>query len=102
MDMRSYFALLLGSALAFLPHPARADDLQASTAAGKKLLAEGDSLADKGDTTEAVLRYKQAFEQILPGMRKIRFRHEVKRDVTAREDLRGLLIKEIDEDVPAD
>ena len=37
---------------------------------GKKLLAEGDALADKGETTEAVIRYKRAFEQLLPGMRK--------------------------------
>jgi hypothetical protein len=94
--------LLLGLALASPPQPVRAYDLEASTAAGKKLLAEGDTLADKGETTEAVLRYKQAFEQILPGMRRIHFKHEVKRDVTAREDLRELLLKEIDEDMPAE
>ncbi len=62
------------------------------------MLAEGDAKADKGETTEAVLLYKQAFEHILPGMRKISFKHEVKRDVTAREQLREVIRKEIDED----
>ncbi len=42
-------------------------DLDADVSTGKKLLAEGDELADKGDTTEAVVRYKRAFEQLLPG-----------------------------------
>ncbi len=78
--------------------PSRAEDLKADVAAGRKLLSEGDSLADKGETTEAQLRYKQAFEQLLPGMRKIPFKTEVKRDVTAREDLKTVLLKELDED----
>src|SRR6266446_3923976 len=91
--------LILGLALLGLAGPARADDLKADVAAGKSLLAEGDALADKGQTTEAVIRYKRAFEQLLPGMRKLPFKHEVKRDVTAREDLKALLIKEIDEEL---
>ena len=49
--------------------------------------------------TEAVIRYKRAFEQLLPGLRKIPFKHEVKRDVTKREDLKAMLLKEIDEDM---
>jgi hypothetical protein len=77
---------------------AAADDLTADTKAGLKLLAEGDAKADKGETNDAVLLYKQAFEQILPGMRKIRFKHEVKRDVTAREQLREVIRKEIEND----
>jgi hypothetical protein len=74
-------------------------DLTPDVAAGKGLLAEGDALADKGETTEAVVRYKKAFEALLPGMRKIPFKHEVKNDVTPREDLRTLLVKEIDEEM---
>ncbi len=77
--------------------PAPAAALEANVTVGKALLDEGDALADKGKANEAVVRYKQAFEQLLPGIRKIAFKHEVKRDVTAREDLRALLIKEIDE-----
>jgi hypothetical protein len=97
--MRTWFSrsLVCGLALTFLPRPAQADDLEADAATGKKLLREGDALADKGETTEAVIRYQQAFEQLLPGMRKLHFKHEVKRDVTPREDLRALLTKEIDE-----
>ncbi|AGA25821.1 hypothetical protein [Singulisphaera acidiphila] len=71
-------------------------DLDADVSAGRKLLAEGDALADKGSTTEAVVLYKRAFEQLLPGMRKLSFKHEVKRDVTNREDMSAMLIKEID------
>ena len=40
-----------------------------------------------------------AFESILPQLRKIPFLHEVKRDVTRRENLKALLLKELDEDM---
>ena len=75
------------------------DDLPASTERGKELLAEGDKLADRNETTEAVLKYKQAFEQLLPGIRQLKFKSEVKRDVTNREDLKAVLLKEIDEEI---
>src|SRR5579864_68867 len=91
--------LALGLVLALQPRTALPDDRAADSSAGKSLLSEGDTLADKGDTTEAVIRYKQAFEQLLPGMRKIAFKEEVKRDVTPREDMKGLLLKEIDEEM---
>ena len=91
-----FTALPPGILLSVLPRTATADDPKADVAEGKKLLAEGDALADKGETTEAVIRYKRAFEHLLPGMRKIPFKHEVKRDVTAREDMKAMLIKEID------
>ncbi|WP_406696845.1 hypothetical protein V5E97_38245 [Singulisphaera sp. Ch08] len=71
-------------------------DLDADVSTGRKLLAEGDAQADKGNTTEAVVLYKRAFEQLLPGMRKLPFKHEVNRDVTNREDMSAMLIKEID------
>jgi hypothetical protein len=74
--------------------PARAD-----VAEGLALLRRGDAAADKGDTTEAVILYKRAFETLLPGMRKVRFKHEVKRDVTAREDLQKMVLKEMDEEM---
>ncbi len=90
---------LLGVLLTVLPRTATADDPKADVVEGKKLLAEGDALADKGETTEAVVRYKRAFERLLPGMRKIPFKHEVKRDVTAREDMKAMLIKEIDSEM---
>ncbi len=76
-----------------------ADDVKEGIKAGRALLAEGDAAADKGDTAEAVVRYKRAFEKLLPGMRKIPFKTEVKRDVTAREELKNVLIKEIDDEM---
>ena len=48
-----------------------------------------------------MLQYKRAFEQLLPGMRKLPFKHEVNRDVTPREELKAVLIKEIDEEMTA-
>lgn len=78
-----------------------AADLEADASVGRKLLTEGDALADKGETTEAQLCYKRAFEQLLPGMRKIAFRSEVKRDMTLRADLKDVLLKELDEDKTA-
>ena len=81
------------------PAASPADDLPASVERGKALLEEGDKLADRKEPTEAVLKYKLAFEQLLPGIRQLKFKHEVKRDVTNREDLKALLLKEIDEEI---
>ena len=69
------------------------------SARGPAYLDEGDRLADKGEFTEAVIRYKRAMEKLLPGLRKIPFKHEVKRDVTKRENMKALILKEIDEDM---
>ena len=80
------------------PAPGRGDEIDASMKAGTKLLAEGDQLADEGKPGEAVIRYKSAFEQLLPRLRKIPFKHEVKRDVTKREQLKAMLLKEFEED----
>ncbi len=77
---------------------ARADE-RASIKEGTRLLREGDHLADGGEFTEAVLRYKRAFESLLPELRGIPFLHEVKRDVTRRQDLKTMLLKELDEDM---
>src|SRR5262245_7701938 len=95
MDRRGLFSAAIFLAVSVASGPVLAD-LKADVATGKALLAEGDALADKGETTEAVIRYKRAFEQLLPGMRKLPFKHEVKRDVTAREDMSAMLVKEID------
>jgi hypothetical protein len=74
-------------------------DDDSSLKAGTKLLAEGDKLADDGKPAEAVIRYKRAFEKILPHLRHIPFKHEVKRDVTKREAMKAMLLKEFDEDM---
>lgn len=79
--------------------PLRAEDLKADLARGLKLLRDGNELADKGDTTTAQVRYQEAFQQILPGLRRLPFKHEVKRDVTAREELKDYLIKDLEADM---
>src|SRR4051812_22782586 len=78
--------------------PGRADDAR-DRQAGTKLLDEGDRLADEGKAAEAQLRYKGAFETLLPRLRKIPFKREVKRDVTKREAMKAMLLKEFDEDM---
>ncbi len=89
--------LLLLAFVAF-PVSAAVDDPAVTIKQGVNLLAEGDDLADKGEYTEAVIRYKRAMERLLPTLRQIPFKHEVKRDVTRREDMKALLIKEIEQD----
>lgn len=96
MNSRPLLVCLL--ALAVASDAAGAADLTPSLDAGKALLLRGDALADRDQGTEAVLLYKQAFEHLLPSMRKLPFKNEVERDVTAREDLRAFLVKELDED----
>ena len=75
------------------------DFLTPSPSKGKELLTDGDRLADQKMPNEAVLKYKQAFEQLLPGIRQLRFKTEVKRDVTRREDMKAMLLKEIDDEI---
>ena len=91
-------SLALALTIAVLvPGSGRGDD--SSIHQGTALLEEGDRLADLGQFTEAVIRYKRAMEKLLPGLRKIPFKHEVKRDVTKRENMKALILKEIDEDM---
>jgi hypothetical protein len=77
----------------------RASDNEPGVKTGTKLLEEGDRLADEGKPSEAVIRYKSAFEQLLPRLRRIPFKHEVKRDITKREAMKAMLLKEFDEDM---
>ncbi len=96
--LASLLFALSSAVVAGAPEP----DPKPEIEAGKSLLTEGDALADEGKTTEAVLRYKEAFERLLPVMRKLPFHNKVERDVTAREDLKDFLVEEIDRDMPAE
>jgi hypothetical protein len=99
MRIRSAAGVLSLALLCDISTTVLAADKGTSIREGSRLLAEGDRLADKGQYTDAVIRYKRGFESILPQLRKIPFRHEVKRDVTKRENLKALLLKELDEDM---
>jgi hypothetical protein len=87
------------SFLLLVPVAGRSEDPSDKIKAGAKLLEEGDRLADQGKPSEAVIKYKSAFEQLLPRLRQIPFKHEVKRDVTKREQLKAMLLKEFEEDM---
>jgi hypothetical protein len=67
---------------------------------GEQLLGEGDRLADDGKYDQAVLKYKEAFEQLLPRMRRLPFKREVKGNVTTRAQLKGMLVKMVDDEIP--
>ena len=94
--------VFFGSSLPVFSSPGDVPTRKADKEEGQKLLKEGDELADKKKYDDAVARYKQAFEQLLPNMRKLPFKNEVKRDATTRKDLRAYLIKEMDEDQTAE
>lgn len=66
---------------------------------GQRLLAEGDALADEGKYDEAVLRYMDAYEALLPSMRKLSFKRDVKGHFTPRKDMKGLVEKMFEEAV---
>ena len=99
MHRRSASALVILAILLAMPRPSSGDDKGPPVRAGTTLLEEGDRLADQGQTTEAVIRYKRGFEKILPELRKIPFLNEVKRDVTKRENLKAIILKELEEDM---
>lgn len=99
MPRRQTMLALLAIPLLTLPTLGWAgDERPADPETGRKLLAEGDALADEGKTTEAVLKYKLAIEQLLPGMRRLPFKEVVKQDVTAKKDMPEFLRKEFEEE----
>lgn len=101
-DMSLYrLALVWGAAALLLGAPALADDPPIGTGdvkAGLDLIKQGDSAADSGKTTDAEVRYQEAMEQLLPGLRQLPFKHHVKRDITPRDKIRDYLIKEFEEE----
>ena len=97
-----YYSVRVAAVLALaaaLLAPAPAGPTMLLSAKEPNCSTEGDRLADQGQFTEAVIRYKRAMEELLPGLRKIPFKHEVKRDVTKRENMKALILKEFDEDM---
>jgi hypothetical protein len=99
MNLLKIYSAAILTIMTLLVSPGAADDQAKPIREGTKLLAEGDRLADLGQYTEAVINYKQGMERLLPQLRKIPFKHEVKRDVTKRKDMKALILKEIDEDM---
>lgn len=97
LAVRSAFIglLCLVSTIAARAERPAADDAKA----GVELLKRGDQEADDGKPTEAQIRYKEGFERLLPGLRRIPFKHEVRRDVTKREHLKEMLLKDFEEDM---
>jgi hypothetical protein len=102
---RSRFPVLcaasLAVALAAPPRAARAQQA-ADVPRGQRLLSEGDALADEGKYDDAVMRYMDAFEALLPSMRKLPFKRDVKGHFTPRKELRGIMEKLIAEEVKPD
>lgn len=82
--------------LLYVAPPAPAAEPNPDVKAGVKLLEEGDGQADGGKYQDAESRYEDAFEMILPSIRKLPFTSKVKRAVTKREQMKDLLIEEFE------
>lgn len=77
----------------------QADETEAKLETGLQLIRKGDSQADQGDVNQAQITYHEAMEQILPSVRRLGFKHPVKRDETPREQLGKVLVDEWEKEV---
>jgi hypothetical protein len=68
--------------------------LQPALAHAGELLRRGDQLADQQEYSTALISYKQAYEQILPGLRRLKFRREVAPRIMKRPQLQQYLAAE--------
>jgi hypothetical protein len=65
---------------------------------GKDLLIEGDKLADQAKYVEALVRYKDAYEKILPVLRGLKFKESVEPQFMERSALQAHMAKLFRED----
>ena len=98
--MRKWAVVLCGTMLLCGAEAAGEPASRGDVRRGQALLAEGDALAGQGQYDDAVLKYKAAFEQILPAMRRLPFKRIIKSELTPREQLRERFGEMIDEEVP--
>ena len=94
-----FCAAVLALALAAVRPPAAVAQQAGGVPAGQRLLAEGDALADEGKYDEAVMKYMDAYEALLPSMRKLPFKRDVQGHFTPRKDMKGLVEKMFAEEV---
>ncbi|MEM7283202.1 MAG: hypothetical protein AAF438_16420 [Pseudomonadota bacterium] len=62
------------------------------------LLLQGDQLAETGEYAEALLKYKDAYQILMPQLRSLAFKHPVTPNLMRREDLGKHLSGLIDEE----
>lgn len=93
-------ALTLSAAVTFAPlQSARAQENAGDVPKGQQLLADGDTLADAGKYDQAVLKYMEAYEHLLPVMRKLPFKRDVDGHFTPRKELKGMIEKMVEEEI---
>ena len=92
-------SLFLASLWFGLPAAFAAEPAEARSA--ESLLAEGDRLADEAAYGEAVLRYKLAYDQIVPRLRGLEFKKPVEARLMDRSELKDSLVELIGEEMPA-
>ena len=102
--LRAAAVILMLAALLVRPSTLAGDDKPprelGNVGKGEQLLKDGDRLADEEKYDEAVLKYKEAFEQLLPRMRRLPFKRDVKGNVTTRAQLKDMLVKMVDDEIP--
>lgn len=65
---------------------------------GRALMRAGDRLADDNDYSGALLKYKEAYKDILVSLRGLEFKHEVTPKLMSREQLQRYMIKALDDE----
>src|SRR5688500_18512816 len=91
--------LLISAALSSLP-AVMADPpaTNGATKAALSRLAEGDKLADRKDYDGAVLRYKDAYEELVAELRGLKFKQPVAPKLMTRPELQKQMVKLVAED----
>jgi hypothetical protein len=62
------------------------------------ILAEGDALAEDGKYEEAILKYKEAFDYLVPRVRKLEFKEPVRPRLMTRGELRDYMLAEFQQE----
>ena len=83
-----------------LPFPlaAYSGDSDVSVQDGRALMRAGDRLADENDYAGALLKYKEAYKDILVSHRGLEFKEEVTPKLMSRKDLQKYMVKTLDEE----
>jgi hypothetical protein len=94
--------LLVVNTLLAIPVGAEQSSVEAPVASptAEELLAAGDQLVEEKNYDEALLRYKEAYELIVPQLRTLPFREPVAPRLMVRSELKDYMAAELAKEVP--
>ncbi len=79
--------------------PSNADADTASQSEAARLLAEGDRLAKEKKYEEALTQYKNAYERLVPSIRKLPMKHPIQPRFMTRSQLKDYIVAELEKEV---